>query len=210
MGDTVFDAYYSSTVQFLSGAVQQQTTVQTAGAALLDRIGKPVILVGHSQGGIMPWLIADVRPKLVHAIISIEPSGPPFKEAVFSSTAARAYGLSDAPLTYYPAVTNASTDLVTKTIISTNTSVSNCTIQADANPRKLVNLAKVPVLLVTSESSYHVPYDWCTVQYLQQAGVSTTHLKLGEHGIHGNGHMMFLEKNSDKVANLIQKSVERL
>ena len=79
MGDPIFDAYYASNVEFLSSATYQQSTVQAAGAALLDRIAKPVILLSHSQGGLMPWLIADVRPQLVKAIVSLEPTGLPFK-----------------------------------------------------------------------------------------------------------------------------------
>jgi hypothetical protein len=42
MGDRNFDTYYSSTVEFLSSATYQQSTVQAAGAALLDTIGSPV------------------------------------------------------------------------------------------------------------------------------------------------------------------------
>lgn len=64
MGDAIFDTFYSSNVQFINNAAYQQLTVQNAGAALLDRIGKPVILVGHSQGGLMPIIIADARPNL--------------------------------------------------------------------------------------------------------------------------------------------------
>lgn len=52
----------------------------------------------------MPWLIADARPELVRGILSIEPSGPPFREAIFSNTSARPYGLTDIPLTYDPPV----------------------------------------------------------------------------------------------------------
>jgi hypothetical protein len=52
-------------------------------------------------------------------------------------------------------------------------------------------------------------YDWCTVSYLQQAGVSVKHLELGNRGILGNGHMMFMEKNSDAVAAELQRWMER-
>ncbi|RAO72290.1 uncharacterized protein BHQ10_008302 [Talaromyces amestolkiae] len=210
MGDIIFDTYYSSTVEFLSSATYQQSTVQAAGAALLDLIGKPAIVLAHSQGGLMPWLLADARPNLVHSIVAIEPTGPPFQEAVFSNTSARAYGLTDIPITYSPAVINPATDLVTQTIVSQTANVSNCVIQADSPaPRQLTNIAQVPVLVVTSESSYHAPYDWCTVEFLQQAGVHTDHYQLGLMGIHGNGHMMFMEKNSDSVARVIQGWIEQ-
>jgi len=53
---------------------------------------------------------------------------------------------------------------------------------------------------MTSEASYHVPYDHCTVNFLEQAGVHSTWIKLADVGIHGNGHNMMLEKNSLEVA----------
>jgi hypothetical protein len=70
----------------------------------------------------------------------------------------------------------------------------------DEPAKQLVNLAQIPVLTVTSEASYHAMYDHCTVDYLIQAGVEVEHLKLGEEGIHGNGHMFFMEKNSLEIA----------
>ena len=59
----------------------------------------------------------------------------------------------------------------------------------------------IPVLVVTSEASYHASYDHCTVKYLRQAGVAgTTFMPLAARNVHGNGHMMMLEKNSDEIA----------
>jgi len=40
---------------------------------------------------------------------------------------------------------------------------------------------------------------------LQQAGVDVTHFELGSMGIRGNGHLFFLEKNSDEVANVVEQ-----
>ena len=51
--------------------------------------------------------------------------------------------------------------------------------------------------------SYHAVYDHCTAKYLTQAGVKATALRLGDHGIHGNAHMIMLEKNNLQVAGLI-------
>lgn len=209
MGDPVFDAYYASGTQFLTpGEVRQQATVQNAGAALLDRIGKPTILIGHSQGGIVPWLIADARPNLTHAIIGIEPSGPPFKDVLFSTKPARPFGLTDAPLIYDPPIENPAIDFAKQTLLSTSPLATDCILQAEESPRQLANLKGIHVMLVTSPSSFHVQYDWCTVRYLQQAGVNASHLLLSEHGIQGNGHMMFLEKNSEDVAQLVMSKMQ--
>lgn len=209
MGDEIFDAYYASNIQFLKDEAYEQLAVQAAGAALLDRIGCPTILLAHSQGGMMPWLIADVRPQLVRAIVALEPKGPPFQEAVFSNMSTRKYGLTDIPLTYDPQVVDPVIDLVKTVILSNSPNASTCILQADSPPpRQLISLKEIPVLVLTAEASYHSMYDWCFVKYLQQAGVKTDHLDLGKIGIHGNGHLVFMEKNSDQVAAEVRRWIE--
>ena len=51
---------------------QQETLTRDANVALLDAINTPVILLTHSQGGSFGWLIADARPNLVKAIVTLE------------------------------------------------------------------------------------------------------------------------------------------
>ena len=205
MGDPIFDAYFASTVPSVADETTQETAVRDAGSQLLDRIGKPVILVGHSQGGPMVWATADARPHLVHSVVAIEPAGPPFHETGAGHDSARAYGLTSVPLAYSPAVTDPA-DFKVQTIEPNSTDLVTCYTQVEnAAPRQLVNLSKFPVLVVTSEASYHARYDWCTVRFLRKAGVKTDHLELAKMGVHGNGHMMFLEKNSDDVAGAIAK-----
>ncbi|CAG8960528.1 hypothetical protein HYFRA_00008248 [Hymenoscyphus fraxineus] len=207
MGDPIFDAFYSSNVEFQSNTVIQQQNMQAAGSALLHKTG-PAILAAHSQGGLMPWVIADSVPDLVKGIIGLEPSGPPFRDAVFSSTPARSWGLTDIPLTYSSINTNSTTPLQTKSIPNNSTGLDNCTVQADP-ARELVNLKKIPVVVMTSESGYHDVYDGCTVSFLQQAGVHAEWLRLGEVGIHGNGHLFFLEKNSDEIAGVLDEWIRK-
>ncbi|KAM0441174.1 hypothetical protein ACHAPT_000480 [Fusarium lateritium] len=73
------------------------------------------------------------------------------------------------------------------------------------NVRQLMNLKKVPHALVTAHASSHVMYDWATVSFMVQAGVSVSWLKLEDHQIYGNGHLMFLETNSDEIARLLTR-----
>ena len=67
----------------------------------------------------------------------------------------------------------------------------------------------MPIAVVTSEASYHAPYDHCTVKFLQQAGVKPTWLKLADLGIKGNSHNMMQEKNSDDIAAVIYQWLEK-
>src|SRR6516164_824497 len=60
---------------------ETQQRNKEAGAALLDRIG-PAVVLTHSQSGAFGWLIADARPRLVKAIVAIEPAGPPFEATI--------------------------------------------------------------------------------------------------------------------------------
>jgi pimeloyl-ACP methyl ester carboxylesterase len=86
--------------------------------------------------------------------------------------------------------------------------VTRCWLQKEP-ARKLKNLANIPVVVIQSEASYHAPYDHCTVAYLRQAGVRTDFIRLADHGIRGNGHMMMLEKNSDDIARVMDEWIVR-
>lgn len=71
--------------------------------------------------------------------------------------------------------------------------------------RELVNIKQSYHALVTAEASPHSQYDWMTSSFMKQAGVRLDWIKLEEHQIRGNGHLMFLEKNSNQVAALIER-----
>jgi pimeloyl-ACP methyl ester carboxylesterase len=205
-GDPFFDAFYATQVEGLDSAVETQNLILAAGAALLDKIG-PSILLTHSQSGAFGWLLADARPKAVKAIVAIEPSGPPFRNAVFDEQKSRTWGVADIPLTYDPAVHSASDIAIVQEPQADGPDLVRCWKQADP-PRRLANLHGIPVLIVTGEASYHAPYDHCTAKFLAQAGVPNTHVRLADQGLHGNGHMMMLEKNNLEIAALLGKWIK--
>jgi pimeloyl-ACP methyl ester carboxylesterase len=189
----VFDQFYASQVPSLDNEPSEMLT-QAAGGALLDRIG-PAILVTHSQAGAFGWLIADARPKLVRAIVALEPMGPPYKDAIFQTGHDRPWGLADVPLTYDPPVTDMSKLSFVQQSNPNSPDLAACWSQT-APARPLPNLGGIPVLLATTQASYHSVYDHCTAAYLKQAGVNVDFERLADHGIEGNGHMMMLEKNN--------------
>jgi pimeloyl-ACP methyl ester carboxylesterase len=155
---------------------------------LFDKIG-PAMIMTHSMGGPNAWIAGDARPHLVKAMIGIEPAGPPFGNLK--------YGVTACKMTYDPPVNDAS-ELRTVKVTPTEPGVDPYFIQAEP-ARKLKNLANIPALIVTSEASYHRPYDPGTVAFLKQAGVKIDHIKLWEAGIRGNAHFMMMEKNNREV-----------
>jgi pimeloyl-ACP methyl ester carboxylesterase len=182
--------------------------------ALLDKIGPAIVLV-HSQAGPIGWATADARPDLVKAVVAVEPNGPPVHGLEFVGApdwfkeggVALPYGIAGVPLTYDPAVKDASELKWAKEDKPDGPGLATCWKQAEP-ARKLVNL-KMPIAVVMSEASYHAPYDHCTVKFLQQAGVKPDFIKLAELGIKGNSHVMMQEKNNKEIAAVIYGWLEK-
>jgi pimeloyl-ACP methyl ester carboxylesterase len=202
-GDPVFDAFYATQVETVISNEETQERNQEAGAALLDKIG-PAVVLTHSQSGAFGWLIADARPQLVKAIVAIEPSGPPFEATIIGTGKARAFGPTDIPLTYDPPVREASEIAVEREPKPDGPDLFVCWMQK-APARQLVNLKNIPVMVMTAEASYHATYDHCTAKYLNQAGVKTEFVPLAQIGIHGNGHMVMIEKNNLDIAHVVDE-----
>jgi pimeloyl-ACP methyl ester carboxylesterase len=158
-----------------------------------------------------------MRPNLVKAVVALEPSGPPFFDIENigapdwfrdASMSYRVWGPTAAPFTYEPAAAKPSDLSVIREEKPDNPDVVRCWLQK-APVRRLPNLQKMPILIVTAEASYHATYDHCTVKFLEQAGVHPTWVKLGDAGLHGNGHMLMLEKNSREIADLLLNSLSK-
>ena len=216
MGDPVFDQYFASTVPGIADHRLAEDLNAVALAALFDRIG-PGIMMVHSQSGGSGWRIGDARPDLVKAIVSVEPMGPPFSEMEWvgppnygrhRNDITYPYGICRGKLTFDPPVADPA-ELVGPWQSAPDG--PGCVVgRLQAEPaRKLVNLAGIPVLILSGEGSYHAGYDHLTSQFLTQAGVANTHIRLEQRGIRGNGHMMMLEKNNREVARLIADWLEQ-
>ena len=148
-------------------------------ARLLDRIG-PAIVVTHSASGPDGWLVADRRPGLVKAIVSVEPMGPPF--AATPGIGTLAWGLTAAPVTYDPPLTTPAAAQA-----------------ADPAARRIPALAGLPIAVVTGETSSFAQAAPAIVDFLQAAGAAAEQLHLPNHGVRGNGHGLIYEKNSDQA-----------
>jgi pimeloyl-ACP methyl ester carboxylesterase len=184
---------------------ETQQRNKEAGAALLDRIG-PAVVLTHSQSGAFGWLIADARPRLVKAIVAIEPAGPPFEATINGTGKARVWGVTDVPIAYDPPVKDPGELAVEREAKADGPDLFVCWMQK-APARQLVNLKNIPVMVMAAEASYHQVYDHCTAKYLSQAGVKTEYIRLQDRGIRGNGHMVMIEKNNLDIAHVVDEWV---
>jgi pimeloyl-ACP methyl ester carboxylesterase len=210
-GNPAFDQFFASQVEGIADISVVERLNRDAGVALLDRIG-PAILLTHSQSGPFGWAIADARPRLVRAILAVEPNGPPFYENVTigapdwfkDGPLARSWGIARAPLTYAPVAAQGEDLRPVRQERSDGQDLVRCWLQPEP-ARQLPNLQQVPIVIVVSEASYHAPYDHCTSRYLDQAGVRHDFVRLPDVGMRGNGHMMMLEQNNLAIAAWLER-----
>jgi pimeloyl-ACP methyl ester carboxylesterase len=209
-GDDVFDNFFASQVNQIANRSVVEALNRDSGIALLDRIG-PALLLTHSQSGPFGWLIADQRPALVKGILAIEPNGPPFFEVTltggedwyhFAEQRNRIYGIAHQPLTFDPPVADpAELDVMPDPKPAGEGRVQGF-IQGEP-ARSLPNLQGIPIMILVGEASYHATYDHLTSRFLTQAGVDHDFIRLTDHGIMGNGHMMMCEMNNHVIADFL-------
>lgn len=210
-GDPIFDNFIRSQLQFVSG--QAELTVAAA-LPMLDMIGTPVILFTHSQGGGMGWAVADRRPSLVKAIVTVEPGGPQIGRVDTANVKYTREELDwgpsrNIPLSYEPPLTDPEKQLKVY-VEQTSHSPDEIPCYLQQEPaRKLVHLEHMPVLAVSANATYHRVFDACIPKWLNQAGVKTDFVRLEDVGIKGNSHMMMLEKNSDQVIAFIEGWIDQ-
>jgi pimeloyl-ACP methyl ester carboxylesterase len=229
-GDPAFDNYFASNVPSMENRGIQGPMNVEALAALLDRIGPSIVLV-HSQSGQYGWPLAQARPTLVKAIVAVEPSGPPVHDVVVPGEArfgmdfehatavqgtaifrddprVKGFGLSDIALTYDPPVTTNSPLAFLQQDKAEAPDLVKCWRQQEP-ARKIVEVGERPIIYLAAEASFYAPYNHCTVGYLKQAGVNLDFVRLADIGLHGNGHMMMMEQNSDDIAQVIAEWLEK-
>jgi pimeloyl-ACP methyl ester carboxylesterase len=177
IGDSVLDQFVASQGPMIADMARTQQLMQDRGVELLERIG-PAIMLTHSMGAPMGWLVADRRPDLVAAIVAVEPMGPPFLTNPMLGVDL-AWGLTAVPMSF---------DGV------------RAAAELAGQARSLPHLATVPTAVVSAAASPSGPGDAEVVAFLKRAGCPVEHIRLAEDGIHGNGHFMMIERNSDEIA----------
>jgi pimeloyl-ACP methyl ester carboxylesterase len=166
---------------------------------LLDLVG-PAVLVTHSAGGPGTFAAADLRPGQVAALIAIETVGPPFAKNPERGLEL-AWGVSSVPIGYDPPAAGAG-ELELFSEVRTEYGEIPVTLQRDP-PRRLANLSRFPIAVVTAEASLFVQFDRHLVAFLRQGGCQVDLVRLADHGVHGNSHGMMLERNSADVLSVL-------
>ena len=180
-----FDAFIAAYGPMPADLAASQSLDADRLGQLLDRIGKAIV-VTHSASGPDGWLLADRRPGLIAAIVAVEPMGPAFGET--PGIGALEWGLTAAPITFDPACPTAAH-----------------VRRADPATLKIPALKGVPVGLVTGETSVFAAYSSSIVPFLRHAGAKVDHLDLPALGIHGNGHGLIYERNSDEAFGVVSR-----
>lgn len=158
-------------------------------AKLLDRTG-PAVIVTHSAGAPAGWLVGDLRHDLVKAHVAIEPIGPAFGE--FPGLGFLTWGLSGA-----------------KPVLEPEPATPE---ELQANPGGFVQpgLVGIPTVVVVAEASPFTEFEESVSDFVNALGGSSEFLNIGDHGVHGNGHGLMLEANSDEAAGPIIEWISRL
>ena len=153
-------------------------------SALLDEIG-PAVLLAHSAGGGSTFRVPELNAKKVVGIVAFE--------AALSNPAAP--GFNNAP----PVIGSWKTE---PPLPQSFTPVDHggCPTQGD-KPSKLVNFAKVPIILVGSEKGLaNLDALKCQASVWQQAGVDASYVYLPDRGLKGGGHFAMAQLDTAKYA----------
>jgi pimeloyl-ACP methyl ester carboxylesterase len=153
-------------------------------SALLDEIG-PAVLLAHSAGGGSTFRVPELNAKKVVGIVAFE--------AALSNPAAP--GFNNSP----PVIGSWKTEPPLPQGF-TPVDHGGCPMQGD-KPSKLVNFAKVPIILVGSEMGLaNEAALKCQASVWQQAGVDASYVYLPNRGLKGGGHFAMAQLDNAKYA----------
>lgn len=207
-GDPAFDHFAAAIIPSSANRTSTELAMRSAGCELLSLIG-PSYLIQHSYGGHWGILLSNDCGQNVAGSINLESSTIPFfwYGTGLGGTPQRPWGLTETKIDYVPAISSPS-ELQTVSVGNETLAHRNCYLQKEP-ARKLPKIAKVPYLLLTTEASVHITFAHCINDYMTQIGAKPDWVKLTDIGIKGNAHFMYLEKNSDQIADVVHKWVQR-
>lgn len=203
VGDPVYDQCLCTSGPMLADPATMHALERDRLAELLDLVG-PAVVVTHSAGGPGTFAGVDARPDKVAALFAIETLGPPFVKRPEMGLD-MAWGVSCAPIAYDPPASDPS-ELETVTYERPDLGPIPMVLQAQP-ARRLANLSRFPIAVVTAEASMFLLHDHHLVEFLRQGGCDVELVRLADHGVHGNGHAMMLERNNGEALGVLTEWV---
>lgn len=200
-------------------------------ARLVAGLGEPAIVVTHSMSGAFGWKLLERCGPAIMRLVAVA-LGPPgniqpvahvaeetaehvtvhgttnyvlSRHAPFVATAAFARSKLIGSSRHFPAERAdryaAMLQPIAARLLHERLNLAGSQVRVD-DPGCL---AGKPVLMLTGTEDVDHPraVDAALAEWLRVQGAEVDHIYLGDIGLHGNGHMMMLEENSDVIADLI-------
>lgn len=203
VGDPVYDQCLCSASPMLADPAAMHELEAARLAELLAMVG-PAVVVTHSAGGPGTFAGVDAAADQVAALIAIETLGPPFAKRPEMGLDMN-WGLASAPITYDPPVSDPGE---LQTVVEERADLGPVPLTLQREPaRRLANLSRFPIAVVTGEASMFLLFDRHLVAFLEQGGCDVELVRLADRGVHGNGHAMMLELNHADVLGVITRWV---
>jgi pimeloyl-ACP methyl ester carboxylesterase len=192
--------FFASTGRPIADVAESHGLMRQSSTALLENIG-PSILISNSAGGAWAWQAADAVPHLVKGIVCIEGARLWSMSLHEPSGQAELYGLTAAPMTFDPPIESLA-DITLELVRPEAPGAPPYLRQVDP-PRRLANLTRIAVGYVSGEASFLRGSAEGVLDNMRQLGMNVHDLCLWKHGIHGNGHVPMVERNSSEVARFV-------
>jgi pimeloyl-ACP methyl ester carboxylesterase len=211
--------------------VSGQTVAQALGA-LLDHLGQQAVLLVHSMSGPYGFRVLETHGHLIQALIAVAPGPPgniqPVSDVVRQDDAEMEIATPSVNLVIPRAgVWRPTREFVIRKLIGASArldsgNVDGLLAQTAPIPVKLLmgrnnlrgtpqlveerpdHFAGKPVLVLTGENDADHPRetDLATIDWLHGLGALADFYFLGDHAVHGNGHMLMSEDNSSQIVEI--------
>ena len=199
---------------------------------LIELTDEPVLLITHSMSGAYGWKLLERVGSRVRGLIAIAPGPPgniqprgvvtdrrgdeievktPSMQMRFSLTRPVAFGLPFverkllATSTRFPRhliqAYAASLQSIPPRLLYERLNVEESQLKVQ-DPSRIVD-QKILIVTGTEDSEHPRELDGMTADWLREQGADVEFRFLADVGVHGNGHMLMLEDNSDALAAML-------
>jgi pimeloyl-ACP methyl ester carboxylesterase len=192
--------FFASQGRPIADVAESHHLMRQSGVQLLEKIG-PSILITNSAGGAWGWQAADAVPLLVKGIVCIEGARLWSTRLREPSAKAELYAFTAAPMAFEPPIESLAD--ITLQLITPEAAGESPYLCQVGPPRRLANLTRIPVGYVSGEASLFRGAAEGVLANMRQLDMDVHDLCLWKHGIHGNGHVPMVERNSSEVASFV-------